>query len=1024
MSNLEFILIDNHFKIECNDKGCYIISILPDDIEYLLFNSITTYERNPKVYQFILEIINLYQEGLAQIENKNLYFDYATLVSLTQEQKEKLLLPAEAVFSVKIEDKGVLGHNGFFFQYSLLNTMTEEEEFYQIQAEKKKKGSKYYTLSKYHYELFSIIKAINNLPQDENKNFEVWKSIHKLKELSDNIDITLSALFNRERIIIPSKMSFDIISDKYQNITLRPKLCGLTEDEQRLFLKQYDEFTNIQNNYLIVKTIGANTRIILPPEVKENIETIKNTPIIRRKKDKQVVLSNPYSIFKNPEVVSIEDFSSRVVDFGLYKKIATYKRLNRIAWAYPIYFDVINISEEKICIKVNNSNERKELEDILNDAYYSQMPYFVYNEEMIPFTEYNLFVLKDLLPKNIDEQEKITAKNSKDKFVSLTDINSIVHSINVTKELIEDLQQQMKNIRDSLKQTSLDYEPCLNIDDVWFPITTDNIKQIKAVVEIHLLENAENEIMLNLFDEILYNSYCSFVEDIPKELKEGITLKEHQKIGLAWLENSYKLKEVGRTGALLADDMGLGKTLQILSFIFWLKDKHPEFYKESKKPILIVAPVILLQNWKDEYYKFFDPKLGEPLILHSKTLRLLRTDGNSDFLGKEYYQITKDSSFPKTYLDIDEITKHNIVITNYETLSNYEYSLGKIDWSLVVLDEAQKIKNENSYQSQVACKLKSDFKIACTGTPIENSIMDIWNIFKFVQDDLLGPKRKFAEDFREDLMTEEKYITLQNMFFYKKPYAYILRRTKESELPDIPKKTIVNIDVMMSESFKNIYKLLQGEMRRGGGPSTLQKINLLHQYPKVLNNKIDIAENENCLKFEKLIELLNSIKEKNEKALIFCVYLDVQSILKQKLEEYYGLENIYIINGSSGSVEIRRKYIEHFSEAEGFNIMILSPMAAGTGLNIVAANHVIHYGRWWNPAIEKQATDRAYRIGQEKDVFVYYLNYKDKEQKIKSFDEYLSLMISNKIERSDNFLIPNNVDIEKAMINYMKEDKL
>lgn len=1022
MSDIELNLINNHFILIAGFDSCKIKTLMGKTFDELLNDSIKRYAENIPVYNFILELRKLYEEDKLKIEENEVVLSYEDIVLLPPEEREILCLPDLKQYAVKVNNKGIVGQDNFFFEYSILDA--EEEIPAKVRGCFIFIGKKVYSLSKDLFELFNIIRIVNNLPNDPDKRIKEWEAINKIKNLSETLNITLSSLFNNEKVIIVSKMAYTIETDSYQNFKLKPILSGIDKEVQDLFLEQYQDFSTIQGSYLINKPLGNNVRLIIPPHVKENLQTVKDTPTIRRDKDKDLILQNPGGILPYADTVSLEDFSNRVVDFGLYQRLANYKNLSKVEWAFPKYYVVNSVSDEKITITISSKVELKDIIKDIGDAYLSQKTFFLYGDKIIPFTEYNLFVIKDLLPQIKEMVDETDTIKKIGKTILLEDINKESHSITLSKDLIKNLQAQIKNIRDYLKENNVNnYEPLLEIQENKFPLSLENIKQMKSVVEIHLLESPE-DINKNYFQEYLLSKFCQLHEEIPKDLKREIQLKEHQKIGLAWLENSYNMKEIGRNGVLLADDMGLGKTLQILSFIFWLKDKQPNFYNQSNnKPVLIVAPVILLENWKSEYYKFFNDSLGAPYILHGNNILNIRKNGGGDFLGKEYYQITKDDSRPKSYLDINELKKYNIIITNYETLSNYEFSLAQIDWSVVILDEAQKIKNENTHQTQVACKLKSDFRIACTGTPIENSLMDLWTIFKFVQDDLLGPKRDFALEFNSETMTEEKYQVLQDKFFYNKPYAFILRRIKSATLKDLPNKSTKVYEINMTDSFRNLYDNLRDEMRRGGGVQTLTKMNMLHQHPSLLINKTELPLCNDCSKIDKLLEILKNIQQKREKALIFCVFVEMQNILKNIIEKEFNLDNIPIINGSSSNTTTRQNLINKFStKNNSFDVMILSPRAAGVGLNIVAANHVIHYGRWWNPAIEKQATDRVYRIGQDKEVIVHYLLYADPRQEFLTFDQYLHKMLIDKVETAENFLISNNINMENAMLRSIQDD--
>ena len=360
--------------------------------------------------------------------------------------------------------------------------------------------------------------------------------------------------------------------------------------------------------------------------------------------------------------------------------------------------------------------------------------------------------------------------------------------------------------------------------------------------------------------------------EIPRSLKQEYKLKGYQKKGLAWLQNSFKMKN--RKGVLLADDMGLGKTLQILSFASWLyeieKYRETYFSEINRKPILIVAPVILIDNWKNEYNKFFGDSIGTPLVLHGDTLRKYKIKE-----GNECYQYNTKLFNAELHLDTNKITKSNIVITNYNTLVNYEFSFASIDWSVVIFDEAQEIKETSSHKSTVAKALKADFRIACTGTPVENSLMDLWNIFDFLQPLLLGTKSEFKSICNklsgdEDNDSNQVYQDIRNKLHYGKPYAYILRREKKDVLGDLPVKTInPPYEVPLSEEQVNTYRRLKDRMMCATKPEDKIKafsdMNKFSQHPRLLSPVgTDSAQEliDECPKFKKLIEIIKNIEIK------------------------------------------------------------------------------------------------------------------------------------------------------------------
>ena len=464
-----------------------------------------------------------------------------------------------------------------------------------------------------------------------------------------------------------------------------------------------------------------------------------------------------------------------------------------------------------------------------------------------------------------------------------------------------------------------------------------------------------------------------------------VELKEHQSIGVAWLQHLWRNSPEFYSGCVMADDMGLGKTLQLLAFIVWyLEQPNP-------LPVLIVAPVSLLENWQNEIKKFFTSDCAHVLTLYGKTLTAKKvTQSLID-------QRLLDNGLTKFLID-GWIGDANLVLTTYETMRDLSISLGQQTWSIMVCDEAQKIKTPGTLVTDAAKAQKALFKIACTGTPVENSLTDLWCLFDFVQPGLLGPLNRFGLSYRRPIENAsgdaEQSEALEKLKALIEPQ--LLRRTKSEVAKDLPIKyddTHEHIRqknrIQLNDYQRRLYREAIGDYQQimrtnvqGSNPilGVLHRLRAICADPRPNGLQPDFglsidAYRKQSPKFNWLIERLDEILRKKEKALIFTEYLDLQRVLKYYLDQRYKL-SLRIINGSvkssSEATESRQNFIDEFQASEGFSVLILSPKAAGFGLNIQAANHVIHYTRPWNPAVEDQATDRAYRIGSTRDVYVYY----------------------------------------------------
>jgi SNF2 family DNA or RNA helicase/Holliday junction resolvase len=471
--------------------------------------------------------------------------------------------------------------------------------------------------------------------------------------------------------------------------------------------------------------------------------------------------------------------------------------------------------------------------------------------------------------------------------------------------------------------------------------------------------------------------------EIPKSKSELVSLLPHQVDGVARLQHLFRLQgEHNVRGALLADDMGLGKTFQLLTLMAWILEKNP-----LSAPMLIVAPVSLLENWKEEADKFY-PGAFKILTAYGDALKPLRLS------REEIDTRLKSEDGLVKFLRPGWVGSANVVLTTYETLRDLEFSFANVYWSLMVCDEAQKIKNPAAMVTRAAWRQNVGFRISCTGTPVENTLVDLWSLFEFCQPGLLGALNDFGKLYRRpieiDERDEEGKQRLDELRSLIEPQ--MLRRTKQDVARDLPKKIIVDECRHLKISFaqRSFYaKALDDFKRRDepGFPAPFKNHLGLLQYIRIVCTdprryglsvfKPEPLENyrKSSPKLDWLLKQLSVIKDKNEKVIIFCEFRNVQCLLQHYIKEVFEIQ-ADIINGdtsaSSTHSASRQKRIRAFQEKVGFNVIILSPVAVGFGVNIQAANHVIHYMRTWNPAKEDQATDRSYRIGQTKDVYVYY----------------------------------------------------
>ena len=416
-------------------------------------------------------------------------------------------------------------------------------------------------------------------------------------------------------------------------------------------------------------------------------------------------------------------------------------------------------------------------------------------------------------------------------------------------------------------------------------------------------------------------------------------LRPYQQTGYSWLRFVVRLG----LGACLADDMGLGKTVQVIALFLDLKrDK-------TQQANLLVVPASLIANWKSELAKFA-PSLS------------FRVVHPSEANGGSVEPATLDS--------------FDLIVTTYGMLVRTEW-MRKHRWRLAVLDEAQAIKNSGTKQTRAAKELIASSRIAMTGTPVENRLSDLWSLFDFLNPGLLGTAKEFSSFVKRlQAPSVPSFEPLRNLV-----RPYILRRLKTDKrvISDLPDKTEVKAFCTLSKHQAALYlsavndlreqlNATDGIQRRGIVLTQLMRLKQICNHPAQVTGTNDYAANQSG-KFNRLAEIVEEIAARQEKILVFSQFREIAEPLAEYLVTLFGRTGLVLHGGTS--VKKRKEFVDQFQREDGPPFFVLSLKAGGTGLNLTAASHVIHFDRWWNPAIENQATDRAFRIGQKKNVLVH-----------------------------------------------------
>ncbi len=458
------------------------------------------------------------------------------------------------------------------------------------------------------------------------------------------------------------------------------------------------------------------------------------------------------------------------------------------------------------------------------------------------------------------------------------------------------------------------------------------------------VENTEIEGWLQDVFDRLYSPGATPPLTPPEGLQA--TLRPYQLRGYGWLA---QMRQMG-LGACLADDMGLGKTLQTITL--W---QHEREQLDVKNPALLVCPTSVVGNWRHEIRKF------------APTLKILTHHGASRLGGE---------AFVKAAQSVD------VVLTSYALLRRDLETFQQVEWSDMVLDEAQNIKNPSTKQAQAARSIPAAFKITLTGTPVENRLTELWSIFQFINPGYLGSQKAFKTNFATPI---ERYGNKGASASLKKLTApFILRRVKTdtSIIQDLPDKFENKVYCTMTPEQVTLYEAAVREAmeavesadedmaRRGNILRMLTQLKQICNHPAhFLKEGVSAPLPERSGKLDRLTEMIDEIRENNERMLIFTQYAEMGGMLQAHLRDYL-VDEVLFLHGGTPPKQ-RDDMVRRFQSPQGPPVFILSLKAGGTGLTLTAANHVFHFDRWYNPAVENQATDRAFRIGQTKDVQVH-----------------------------------------------------
>lgn len=836
-------------------------------------------------------------------------------------------------------------------------------------------------------ELFDILKGKTVEFKKSTKDLEV-----KLIDGNPEIEFILNNSSENDYEIVPNMNIFNmnIIRGKsYKYILIDEKLYRVTKEFEKSSMRLLEIF---RNNYLtevhLAKDDLKQLFSIIVPKVKNAIQ-LGN------------VSEEEIEIYKPKKLIS-----KVYLDFDEHNYLVADLRFT--------YGETeINPLDEKQ--KVNIPRNMLEEANVLNAFKKSG---FMFDVKNLRFILPNNDKIYEFLTKDItyymQKFEVMATDNFKNKEIAKPKIGLL--GIKIENDLLainlEKMNVNIEELKDIMKQYHLK-KKYHRLKDGTFLSLEDNSeiefidklvsgigKDSEKLEETEIILPVNRALYLNQLlksikgTEIIKNSeYKKIVRDLEKDIGDeeveipsnlNASLRYYQKIGFKWLSVLDKY----HFGGILADDMGLGKTIQILAIIL----KYINGNQENKKASIVVSPSSLTLNWYNEAKKF------------APTLKVCVIRGNN----KERKEI------------IDKIENYDLIITSYDLLKRdiELYKNKKYKFRYAIADEAQYLKNSNTQNAKAIKSILADTRFALTGTPIENSLAELWSIFDFIMPEYLFGYKEFKHEYEIPIVKEQDEEAMKKLKMLIEPF--VLRRTKKEVLTELPEKTITVLNNEMTEEQEQIYLsyLMQAKKEvaeevdaKGFEKSQIKILAALTRLRQICCHPKLFIENYNgeCSKLDQCMEIIEEGISANHKILLFSTYTSMFDIIEKKLKkkdiEYFKLTG-------ATKVEDRIKIVDEFNENSNIKVFLISLKAGGTGLNLTGADMVIHYDPWWNLSAENQATDRAYRIGQKNNVQVYKLITKNsieekiyelQERKAKLADDMLNTNVTfvNKLSKED-----------------------
>ena len=922
--------------------------------EYISFIADDDYEAQA---QWLL-LKDLLDNGQAQLSKNDILIPCEEACNIEVVDQQLLGLPERYPFGIEIRSNGTLNQTSFRYNYRFLATDGKS-------LSPERKGCVLSLTSDWNYILtkdqYSLIVALDefNSRSEEQKNYPGnLLEFSSIKNLAKKTGASLEQYLNKENVIAPQKIRLRL-RESGDQIEIIPEI---TDVENELFEPSFDKYPDAEAIYDIQLSDGGRKRVLFDEQQQEALRSVKANRRVSHQ-DLAKIAEHPQDYF-DPDVVDLDgsdeypSFSDRVIEIGIYHpRVYPFISPYKSQWVPGILVE--DLRGQRTKIHVTSKAELDQLKEKLAKAKQDGSEEIEWKGET-------------LLTEKLDSIIPIIEKQLADP---KTPVQSEKDPVLIIKE---------------------------NIEEPEYGDKTPEAKEFQ-----HLLEE-------------------------PANFKSDVRLLSHQKEGVAWLQGLWRERY---PGGLLADDMGVGKTLQVLSFLEWHHAQQP-----NKRPYLIVAPIALLENWQAEHKKFFDESGIKFSTLYGPTLKNFKKPF-SDVNELELPNISGSDKLlslrkRRGSLDISKLQDTGLVLTTYETVRDFQLDMGVVNWAVVVADEAQKIKTPGALVTNALKALKTDFRVVMTGTPVENTLVDLWCITDFVAPGHLGSAKEFAEEFQSPLKDEMTNIKALGENVRNRLGILFKRRLKGDVLEGLPEKHIhdsdcqVQMPVKQEETYANTLRLMNLDSSESNGSKMLKilhQLKFISDHPMLIDSQTALLSAEDLVsqsaKLQATVNILKSVQQKGEKAILFTELRKTQQMLARTVRDLFGLDEVAIVNGDTpGSVRneksmklSRQQTIDRFQAKPGFNVIVISPLAAGVGLNITEANHVIHFTRWWNPAREDQASDRVYRIGQKRPVHIYLPMAVC--SKFRTFDLILHDLINRKRSLSEGALFPTErIEIERLEI--------